>query len=404
MPICRIAVLFLAAFAVVGIQDEAQIGRWIAELVHADPARRAEAEKQLIKAGPKALQQLKMSFEVKNADLAARAKAVAAEIERLDFEKKFDATQRPRRLEIVTLQIKDAPLSEALKVLGGQVDSTFHTTVDAKLKLTIDVKDVPLRKCLDQMEDALKATIQSRYSWHKVVAGAPKRKMRAYVPGATFEFSLVRFGPNGVPSGWSLTTESTGTAQVVVDSFEVFDRQKAAVEVERCGRCSPRFVRLLTEKEGPFTVRLKGRLIWESPYSLDVTDPAKPQDFKVGPFAIKYEWPKATWTASEPVPERLIGRAELAGKLKKQFKSPGVSDTMGVAGGAPPARQPGAWCLCGGAPQPVQPPSPPAMLTSGSYFEGAFRARKPDQFDSMKVRFYKAIEESFEAEAIVPVE
>src|SRR5262245_44334870 len=148
MAMCRWAGFLLAAVALAGVQDDAQIDKWISELVHADPAQRAAAEKSLIKAGTKALPALKKAFEAKNADLAERAKAVAAEIERIEFEKQHDAAQRPRRLEIVTLQIKDGSLGEALKVLGGQVDSTFHSTIDAKQKLTIDVKDVPLRKCL----------------------------------------------------------------------------------------------------------------------------------------------------------------------------------------------------------------------------------------------------------------
>jgi hypothetical protein len=380
-------------------QDDAEIERWISELVHSDPARRTDAEKKLIKAGPKALPALKKAFESKTADLATRAKAVAAEIERLEFERQYDATERPRRLEIVTLQIKDATLGEAIKTLGSQVDSTLHTTVDAKQKLTIDVKDVPIRKCLDQIEDALKVTVQSKYGWHKVVAGASTRKKRAYVPGVTFEFSLTPFKPEGQAPGWSLQTEQSGTATVFVESIEVLDSAKAAVQIERCGRCGPRFVLLKTDKPGPFTVRLKGRLVWESPYDLQVTDPAKAQDFKVGPFAIKYEWPKASWTASDPVPDRLIGRAELVGKLNKKLQGPG-GGAMGVGGAPPEPRPANAWCACATGPAPFVA-QPPIMLTSGSYVEAAYRTRKPEQFDSMKVRFYKGIEETFEAEASV---
>ena len=399
MRIRGIAVFLLAA-TLAGFQDDAEIERWITDLVHSDPARRTDAEKKLIKAGPKALPALKRAFESKTADLAARAKAVAAEIERLEFERQHDATQRPRRLEIVTLQVKDAPLGDALKTLGSQVDSTLHTTVDAKQKLTIDVKDVPIRKCLDQIEDALKVTVQSRYTWHKVVAGASTRKKRAYVPGATFEFSLTPFKPEGQPPGWSLQTEQTGTATVFVESIEVLDAQKGTVQVERCGRCGPRFALLKTDKPGPFTVRLKGRLVWESPYDLPVTDPAKAQDFKVGPFSIKYEWPKATWTASDPVPDRLISRVELVGKLNTKFQGPAGGGAMGVGSSPPEPRPATTWCACATGPAPVVA-QPPIMLTTGSYYEAAFRTRKPEQFDSMKIRFYKGIEEKFESEAVV---
>jgi hypothetical protein len=395
MAICRI--LALTAAAVAGFQDDAEFGRLIADLIHADPGTRAKAEQALLKAGPKALPALKAAFESKNPEIVARAKTVAAEIERIEFEKQYDASQRPRRLEIVTLQLKDAPLSEALKVLGGQVDSTFHTTIDPKQKLTIDVKDVPVRKCLDQMEDLLKATIVSKYTWHKVVAGPATRKKRAYLPGVTFEFSLVPFKAEGRPGGWILQGEQMGTAAIGVDSFEVADRQKTAVPIERCGRCGLRFTLLKTEDKGPFTVRLKGRLVWESPYALQVADPAKPQDFKVGTFAIKYEWPKVTWTAAEPVPEPLAGRAELEGKLKKQFQPKGPPTAMGVSSVPPEPRPAHAWCACVAGPTPM-PPKNAARANGGSYTENAYRNRKPDQFDSLKVRFFKGIEEAFETE------
>jgi len=404
MAIYRIALIALLAFTLAGFQDDSQIEKWISELVHADPAQRAAAEKSLIKAGTKALPALKKAFEAKTAGLAERAKAVAAEIERLEFEKQHDAAQRPRRLEIVTLQLKDAPLSEALKVLGGQVDSTFHSTIDAKSKLTIDVKDVPLRKCLDQMEDLLKATIVSRNNWHRVSKEPPSRKKRAYVPGATFEFSLTPFKPDDQQVGYCLTTEQTGTAATVfVDSIEALDSQKGAVKVERCGRCNPRFALLRTDKPGPFTVKFKGRLAWESPYDLPVTDVAKSQDFKVGTFAMKYEWPQVKWTSSEPVPQHLIGRAEFAAKLKKQFQTPGGTGAMGIGVVPPAPRASKMWCACANGPAPL-PPTQPVMVSAGSYYEAAFRARKPDQFESLKIRFYKGIEETFEAEAVVTPE
>jgi hypothetical protein len=399
MAIRLVAALVFAGAATISVQDDAQINGWIADLMHSDPAKRAEAEKSLVKAGPKALPALKLATESKTTELATRAKAVVAEIERIEFEKKHDATQRPRRLEIVTLQVKDATLGDVLKALGQQVDSTFHATVDAKQKLTIDVKDVPVRKCLDQIEEALKATVVSKYNWHRVQAGAPAKRKRAYAPGATFDFSLEPFKVGDAQVGWAMAIEQTGTATVVVESIEVADAQKSKVEVQRCGRCAPRYSLLKTDKKGPFTVKLKGRLVWESPYEQPLIDPAKPQAFKVGTFAIKYEWPKVTWTSSEPVAARLIGRAELAGKLKNQPKSPG-SGAMGVGIVPPPPRAPNTWCACPAGPSPM-PPAQEIKLTSGSYYEAAFRTLKPEVFESMKVRFFKGIEEAFEAEAVV---
>jgi hypothetical protein len=399
MAICRGAAFLLAAVALAGFQDETQIEKWISELVHVDPAVRAAAEKSLIKAGMKALPAVKKAFESKTAELVERAKAVAAEIERLEFERQHDAAMRPRRLEIVTLQLKDAPLSDALKALGAQVDSTFHSSIDTKQKLTIDVKECPLRKCLDQMEDLLKAKIDSRQNWHRVTKEPPSRKKRAYTPGATFS-TLTPFKQDDQTVGYCLATDQTGTATVFVDAIEVLDSQKAPVKVERCGRCNPRFALLRTDKTGPFTVKFKGRLVWESPYDLPVTDIAKAQDFKVGPFAIKYEWPQVKWTSSEPVPHQVIGRAEFVAKLKKQFQPAGGTGAMGIGVVPPAPRAPNMWCACPNGPSPM-PPTQPVMLGGGSYYEAAFRARKPDQFESLKIRFYKGIEESFEAEVVV---
>jgi hypothetical protein len=393
----------VAVLLVVGLPQDAQIDAWIAELISVDPAVRAKAEASLIKEGAKALPALKLAFDSKNADLAARAKVVAAEIERLEFEKKHDATERPRRLEIVTLSQKDAPLSDAFKTLGSQVDSTFHAMAEGKQKLSIDVKDAPLRKVLDDIEDALKIRIESKHSWHKVVAGPPARKKRAYVPGATFEFNAVAFRPEGLPPGWVLETETTGTGKVFVDSVEVFTAQKAPVQIERCGRCGLRFTLLKSGEKGPFTVKLKGRIVWESHYDLPVADPAKAQDFKVGPFSVKYEWPKVSWLAAEGVPAHLVGRAGIEGKLKKQFQPKGGGGAMGVTDTPRPPRPPTAWCTCAAGPSPVQPAGTGRVM-GGSHVENALRTRKPDQFDSVKVVFHKSIEEPFEAEAVVPTE
>ena len=403
MAICRIVTAALAAFLLAGFQDQAEIDRWIADLTNPDELIVTKAERALIKAGPKALASLKIAADSKNSELAERARKLTAEIERLEFEKQHDATQRPRRLEIVTLQLKDAPLSDALKALGTQVDSTFHSLVDQKQKLTIDVKDTPLRKCLDQMEDLLKTSIVSRNNWHRVSKEPPSRKKRAYVPGSTFEFTLVKVLKDGQPAGLSLMTDITGTATTFVESIEVTDNQKAKVEVEWCGKCSPKYVHLKTDKTGPFTVHLKGRLIWESPYDLAVTDPGKLQDYKVGPFSIRYEYPKISWTTTEPVPEPLIGRAELVAKLKKQNQPPGPVGAMGMGVVPPLPRVPDSWCTCVGGPIPFVAKKP-AKLAGSSYYEAAFRTRKPDQFESMKVRFYKGIEETFEAEAAVTPE
>ncbi|HEU4338550.1 MAG TPA: hypothetical protein VFS19_00655 [Planctomycetota bacterium] len=403
MATCRIVMAGLAAILLAGFQDQAEIDRWIADLVNVDEVINVKAQKSLLKAGAKALPALKIAAESKNSELADRARKLVAEIERLEFEKQHDATQRPRRLEIVTLQLKDAPLSDALKALGAQVDSTFHSLVDQKQKLTIEVKDTPLRKCLDQMEDLLKTSIVSRNNYHRVSKEPPSRKKRAYVPGATFEFTLVKVQKEGQPAGLSLLTDITGTAATFIEAIEVTDSQKAKVEVEWCGRCSPRYVHLKTDKPGPFTVRLKGRLVWESPYDLAVADPAKLQDYKVGPFSIRYEYPKVSWTTTEPVAEPMIGRAELVAKLKKQNQPPGPGGAMGMGVVPPLPRVADSWCTCVNGPTPfVQ--RKPVKLGGGSYFEAAFRTRKPDQFESMKVRFYKGIEETFEAEASLTAE
>ena len=400
MAMCRSAAVLLAAVALLGFQEQVDLDRWIADLINVDAGVRAKAEKALIKAGQKALAALKQASESKTPELATRAKFVISEIERIEYEKKYDAQQRPRRLEIVTLQIKDAPLADALKALGAHVDSTFHSSLDPKQKLTIDVSNVPLRKCLDQMEDLLKATIVSKMNYHRLSKGAATRKKRAYVPGATFEFSLAKFQKDGNPDGWCLTTDQTGTATVFVDSFEAFDAQKAPVTVELCGRCSPRFVHFKTDKPGPFTVRVKGRLVWENPYDFGIPDPSKPSDSRVGPFVLKYEWPKVAWTSEEPVPQQIVGRADLLAKLKKELQGPGGGGQMGVSVNPPAERFANSWCSCSAGAMPWAP-AKPVLVGGGNHFETSLQSRKPDQLESLKLRFFKGIEETFEAEAVV---
>jgi hypothetical protein len=78
---------------------------------------------------------------------------------------------------------------------------------------------------------------------------------------------------------------------------------------------------------------------------------------------------------------------------------------MPVGVSPPPTRLSNSWCTCpAGAPVPVSGPVKPEPITTGRHVESAMSRLKPDTLESVTVKFYKAIEEPFQAEAVVPAD
>jgi len=323
---------------------------------------------------------------------------------RLEREKRLDVSQRSRRLGIVTLQLKSATRDEAITALCAQSDVTVIMSdkekFDESLRVTLDVKNLPVRQCMDLIEDQLKLKlehiVQDSYA---AKAMAPARKPRTYLQGVTLEVSATRFKPDDA-SGWSLSVKRMSHHFSLVDAVDVCDSKGVWIPLDRCGRCSPDYFLLKTASPGPFKAKVKGRLRWESHYEFKLADPAKEQIFKVGDFNIEWVFPKLTWSLNKPVPGHMSGRAELDGVLKKEFRNPGVYDTLGVGRVSYPSRADRSWCRCKEGPAPVVA-SEAKLISGGRCSEGGFRV---EQFESMKVRFFKPIEEAFEADIDVVTE
>ncbi|HKS17171.1 MAG TPA: hypothetical protein VJU16_07645 [Planctomycetota bacterium] len=316
---------------------------------------------------------------------------------RLERERKHDESQRARRLGLVTLQLKSATRKEAIKAICSQSDVAVITSekesFDDYLRVNLDVKDMPLRQCMDLIEDQLKLRLEHHsQSSYEAKATPPTRKPRTHLPGVTLEVVASRFRPDDA-SGWSLSVKRLSHHFSQVDAVELWDSKNVVHPLERCGRCSPHYFLLKTASPGPFKVKVKGRLRWESHYEFKLADPTKGQIFKVGDFNIEYVYPKLTWKLDKPVQGHMSGRAEIDGVLKKEFRSGGVYDTLGVGGVSYRGRADKSWCRCKEGPAPVVA-SDPKLISGGRYSDEGFRL---EQYESLKVLFFKPIEEPFEA-------
>jgi hypothetical protein len=94
----------------------------------------------------------------------------------------------------------------------------------------------------------------------------------------------------------------------------------------------------------------------------------------------------------------MIGNAELAESVKKEFRKLGVYDVIPPGNPAPvKGRSKDGWCRCEGE------RAPSALSNYKTYTSGRMEVpqglRRPlDQFESIKVRFLKPIEEPYEIE------
>jgi hypothetical protein len=396
-------VALMACALLLPVQESSEVSKWIEDLGHDEVARRDAAQAQLLKAGEKALPVLRKSMATPDSEKVARLKWIIEEIERPGRERLHDAAQRASQLRIVTIDVKNALLAEALASLERQGPTRIKSYLKDERRVTLSFKDAPLDRCLDAIEDQIDVSIRlsSDSGMYEVTRSRVSRRPRGYTPGVTFTLSTRPFEVGDAVNGIRVKVNPTGPAEAFIESWEAVGRDGKPCKVSRCPPCGPQLglVEIPTEQ---FRIRLKGRVVWHSRYEFAVADPTVPQAFRVGTTTVSYEFPKVALTGSERVEIYRFPYASLAGVWKEGRKPDDrIGGVFGLGmGPAGRKRAEGVWCDCPAGAK-VEP-KPPELISSRE-FSGYTGAAASD-FESMKVIVHRPIEEPFETEIDVSTE
>jgi hypothetical protein len=162
-------------------------------------------------------------------------------------------------------------------------------------------------------------------------AEAERRPGSGASEGARFDLNASPFA-----EGWVISTSVTdylqrptmaveGRGQLSFDVGSIVDAAGKELEVQRCGRCSPRKV-YVKAPAGPLAVRIRGDQVWFSPYNLEIKEPLDGQFRNVGDFRIEVAWPNLRVTAPRNVPATWI--SSMGGTFSADLKE-GVEELVG---------------------------------------------------------------------------
>jgi hypothetical protein len=391
----------LVAFAILlPVQEPADISRWIADLGHEEPARRDAAQAHLLKAGEKALPELRRALTSKDAEVVARLRAIIDEAERPGREREHDAQRRPRQLSLVTLDLAKSKLSLVLAAIEKESPVRFKSVYIIDPDVSVIAKDAPLRKVLDSIEDQIDAAIRVNPEGVYVVSpGRPSRNPRLYLPGATLEFTTRPAKVGDKVVGRRIQVSEEGTSRPSLGAWEAFGADGKARDVEICEVCGPKLILVRGDPKAELKIRTRSSFVWTSPYELGVTNPELSQSFKVGGFTVTYRFPNVTITSHEDVPSELFPHATLSGESQRGV---GISLSFDVTfEKLQRTPDPEGWCDC---PRGPKPPVVKTPATRRSSVGTTYEHNRAGDFESMKVLFYKPIQESFEGEVVIPAE
>lgn len=397
----RAVALLLASFALAGFQDDAEISRWIDELGHEEIARREAAQAALLKAGERALPELRKALASKDAEKMVRVRTLILMIDRPERERLHDAQERKRVLNLHTVDFKNEKAPEVLKKLRELLKSDLAGDVDPEARVTLSAKDETLRKILDAIEDQAECTILWRNDVWRVLSTRLPRKPRAYVPGTVLDLTCKPFEVDGKVKGIRIKAAIEGTSSPFIHTWEAQGKDGTPRNVVRCDSCGPLYALVETEGE-ELRIRIKGRIQWNSHYEFQAASPEVPESFLVGAYGIRYEYPKVVVTAPEPTELYRFPYAELVGTYKKGRMPDSVFGGRFAASPRPEKKRvPGIWCDCDPGPKRATPD--PKLLTFREY-KGFYGSQPASDFESMKIMVRKPIQEPFDTEAVIPAD
>jgi hypothetical protein len=329
--------------ALLGHQDSSEIDRLVVSLGSDSVEVRGNAQDRLIELGVTAVPALEKCFAVAEPEVRARAKAVMAEIERLERDRRHDETERKRLLEA-------------------------H------------------RKQDDEKKDP------------HLDGAAPG--------GARFQFLVRRFG-DGFTVQTFTTNHLVEDAyhhrhpgRVDFDVVEIMDKDGRPLKIERCGDCSPKIV-FAGSASAPIRVHIKGVQLWFSPHEVDFSNPQNGERKQVGEFTFEVDWPVLKLTSRRPWPKDVLDEAgaEFTYEVKPEVEgSPPIFGGVGPGGGGGGryGGQKKYWCQCDDGPKPVPEKAKPELLKAYQVSNRADKNHRLNQVAKIQYLFLRPIEEPFD--------
>src|SRR5688572_4516206 len=332
--------------------------------------------------------------------LLAIASSVAPQddAERTAREREHDAAQRRIQLRLFDVDFKETPLDDVFDFLLKRGVEIVRTDWRSGW-VTFSRKDATLRQILDEIEDQVDLTIFDFEGRVTVRHKKRPRNVRAYLPCVTLDFATRRVKQWGEDLGVVITARNLGPAVPHQVEWEILDSENRRIPLESCDTCGP-LVIYADSKAKFLRIGLKGRVRWNSVYSFEIANPAEPQSFRVGEYAIRYEFPRAEITSEREIPYSEFADGRLVGASRvprRPWKS-----SMGVCGTVP---SPSGKCNC--IKSQVVPPWKPPLTCRNRTVGGLYGSEmnpKPSDFVSVRLSLNKPMLEAFETEVSVRVE
>lgn len=379
-------------------QEPEEVQRNIDALSSESLESRTKAHAKLQKSGSDALPLLRKALAAADADLRARLHQIISEIERVELERKHDARNRPKALRLVTVDLENISLGDAMRKLGKE--HSFNYEFEQKLAakpVSLRVKSMPLLEALDKMVKPLGLYV-SHFWLPKIELDSTKsRPSRVYTPGARFTIQ----GARKWRKGWVLSTrhEEYLHGEIEFDVVQVLGKDDQPIKFERCGKCSPRDVYVPNQESARPII--KGIRRWYSPYELVFTNPKNSQTKRVGDFDITIKWPELEVTSRRGWSEHII--AQTARDFSFTPKK-GRAKDLGIMGGGGGGHYGSrltkrsfinSWCDCRGKPQPLIEKKV-ALVRHRKITSDFARSYRLDDIEKITLKFYKPVEEPFE--------
>lgn len=191
---------------------------------------------------------------------------------------------------------------------------------------------------------------------------------------------------------------------------EALDAEGRVLAIERCGVCSPRQV-LVPDAAGPLKVRVRARQLWFSRVPVTFEAPKDGEIRRVGDWTIQLAWPRLRAECRRDWPEPVIRR------LNSTFEivwKPGIRPKEGLdfigggtgGGGRFSSRRAG-WCGCPSGPKPLQEKPKPLLarsLVASPTFLGNINFPPPTLEDVARIvyLFDKPVEDEIDVSVELP--
>lgn len=363
-------------------------------------AVRDASEQQLRRLGPQALEAVKKGCDSSDPEIRTRASGIMRDIEQETAAKEAKQRQRSTKLRLVTCDVSDVTLDEALKIFNKETGVRFETdTIDVSRKVRIREQSAPLGQVLYRLGLAC--------SWSSNGTSCrldplPSDSVFQFTDGVSFNFQLLSFESDGTRVGYVVKTRTEQSFEGL--SYWTIKRITAkgkAVAIETCAEHSPDKVFIRQPEPPTFDVVVTGIRWWYADLSMSISDPAEGMRRRVGSFEIELQWPKIIIRSDQPVPEDVLKKCISFGDIRcvvrEGIELPRYGGRLGGKRLNGQKRPQGtSWCTCKDGPRPGEPKAPPATREYPYEFTGKESTLKVTDLKEIALRFHWPVEEKFE--------